>query len=106
MSNELRMVWLPKLFAEANLTGIIIQMNVYFKQKLKRTTDWNTGTKIDYSIRNHVFNNIIADIKLGEKPLARELPINFLNRKIDYHMNRYLTMVEIDEKIFGSSQHK
>ena len=53
-------------------------MNVYFKQKLKRVTDWNTGTKLDYCIRNHVFNNIITDIKLGEKPLAREKPVNFL----------------------------
>jgi hypothetical protein len=103
--NELRMVWLPKLFIEANLVGIVIQMNVYFKQKLKRTTDWNTATKNDYCIRNHVFNNIITDIKLGEKPLSREVPINFLKRKIDYHMNRYLTMIEIDEKIFGSNQY-
>ncbi|MDM8568360.1 hypothetical protein QUF50_02360 [Thiotrichales bacterium HSG1] len=105
--NELRMVWLPKLFAEENLVGIVIQMNVYFKQKLKRTTDWNTGTKIDYCIRNHVFNNVITDIKLGENSLSRELPINFLKRKIDYHMNRYLTMIEIDKKIFGSNnQHR
>ena len=37
--NELRLVWLPKLFAEENLVGIVIEMNVYFKQRLKRTTD-------------------------------------------------------------------
>ncbi|MDM8560739.1 KilA-N domain-containing protein [Candidatus Parabeggiatoa sp. HSG14] len=104
--NELRLVWLPQLFSEENLVGIIIEMNVYFKQKLKRTTDWNTGTKIDYCIRNHVFNNIITDIKLGEKHLSRELPINFLKRKIDYHINRHLAMVEIDKKIFGSSNQR
>ncbi len=100
--NELRMNALPKLFPEKNLMGIVIQMNVYFKQKLKRETDWNTGKKVDYCIRNHVFNNIIADIKLGEKPLSREKPVIFLRRKIDYHFKRYLAMLEIDEKIFGN----
>ena len=99
--NELRMNSLPKLYPEKNLTGTIIQMNVYFKQKLKRVTDWNTGTKLDYCIRNHVFNNIITDIKLGEKNLAREKPVNFLKRKIDFHFTRYLAMLEIDEKVFG-----
>lgn len=53
-----------------------------------------------------MFNNIITDIKLGEKSLARELPINFLKRKIDYHMNRHIAMVELDEKIFGNSQRR
>jgi len=101
--NELRMNTLPMLYPEKNLTGTIIQMNVYFKQKLKRVTDWNTGTKLDYCIRNHVFNNIITDIKLGEQALAREKPVNFLTRKIDFHFNRYLAMLEIDEKIFGET---
>lgn len=99
--NELRMNTLPELYPEKSLTGTIIQMNVYFKQKLKRVTDWNTGTKLDYCIRNHVFSNIITDIKLGEKNLVREKPVNFLKRKIDFHFTRYLAMLEIDEKVFG-----
>ncbi len=99
--NELRMTSLPELYPDKNLAGTIIQMNVYFKQKLKRVTDWNTGTKLDYCLRNHVFNNIITDIKLGEKPLSREKPVTFLKRKIDFHFTRYLAMIEIDEKIFG-----
>ncbi len=45
-------------------------------------------------------------VKLGEKPLSRELPVNFLNRKIDYHVNRYLTMVKIDKKIFVDNQRR
>jgi hypothetical protein len=102
--NELRLVWLPQLFPKKNLGGIIIQMNVYFKQKLKRQTDWNTGTKFDYCIRNHVFNNIITDIKLGENPLSRERSVIFLKRKIDYHFTRYIAMLEINEKVFGSAK--
>jgi hypothetical protein len=33
--------------------------------------------------------------------LAREKPVNFLKRKIDFHFTRYLVMLEINEKIFG-----
>ena len=101
--NKLRLLYLPKLYPEKKLAGTIIQMNVYFKQKLQRSTDWNTGTKLDYSLRNYVFNNIITDIKLDEKPLSRESPVNFLKRKIDFHFIRYQAMLEINEQIFGKN---
>jgi hypothetical protein len=88
MYNEFRMDYLPKIYDWNEGKILVIKINIRLNKILEKENGWNKETKDNYNARVYIFQNICADISMGQKPTAREKIMERLNKKVDQHLMR------------------
>ena len=84
--NNFKEEFLPKIYKGNSSNWVVINMNIYINTVLKKDNGWNKQSKIQYKARDYIYSHIMLDIKRGMKPKARQLISDFINKRIDYHL--------------------
>ena len=63
-------------------------MNIYINSCLEKENGRNRETKENYVARVYIYENIYADIEMGEKPTRRETVTIRLKKKVKHYAKK------------------